>query len=128
MISVSTFSIRLILTLSIVFGVHILALNLLEFPLFENLILESYLVNVVLAFVIYLAMFKLKDTQPNNMGFIFMMGSLVKFGIFFLMFFPSYKLDGAMTSLEFSSFFIPYASCLVLETVTLSKLLNNLKQ
>ena len=110
------------------FGVHILALHLLEFPLFENLILESYLVNVVLAFVIYLAMFKLKDTQPNNMGFIFMMGSLVKFGIFFLMFFPSYKLDGAMSSLEFSSFFIPYASCLVLETVTLSKLLNNLKQ
>lgn len=128
MISISTFSIRLILALSIAFGLHLLVLQMLDYPLFGNLIVRSYLVNLVLAFGIYVAMYKLKDTQPNNLGFIFMMGSLVKFGLFFIFFFPAYKADGEMTSLEFSSFFIPYATSLILETLTLSKLLNNLKE
>jgi hypothetical protein len=127
MISVFTFSIRLISALLIVFGLHLLVLHLLEYPLFNNLIVRSYWVNLVMAFGIYVAMYKLKDTQPNNLGFIFMMGSLVKFGLFFLFFFSTYKADGEMTSLEFSSFFIPYATSLILETLTLSKLLNTLK-
>ena len=126
--SIFTFSIRLISALLIVFGLHVLVLNLLEYALFNNLIIRSYLVNLVIAFGIYVAMYKLKDIQPNNLGFIFMMGSLVKFGLFFLFFFPVYKADGEMTSLEFSSFFIPYATSLIIETITLSKLLNNLKE
>ena len=128
MISILSFSIRLFSALLIAFGLHLFVLQILEYPLFNNLIVKSYLVNLVLAFGIYVAMYKLKDTQPNNLGFIFMMGSLVKFGLFFLFFFPSYKADGEMTSLEFSSFFIPYAISLILETLTLSKLLNNLKE
>jgi hypothetical protein len=103
-------------------------LHLFEYPLLNNLIVRSYLVNLVMAFGIYVAMYKLKEIQPNNLGFIFMMGSLVKFGLFFLFFFPVYKADGEMSSLEFSSFFIPYAVSLILETMTLSKLLNNLKE
>ena len=87
MISIFTFSIRLITALLIVFGLHLLVLQILEYPLFNNLIVKSYLVNLVLALGIYIAMYELKDTQPNNLGFIFMMGSLVKFGLFFLFFF-----------------------------------------
>jgi len=128
MISIFTFSIRLISVLLIVFGLHLLVLHLFEYPLLNNLIVRSYLVNLVMAFGIYVAMYKLKEIQPNNLGFIFMMGSLVKFGLFFLFFFPVYKADGEMSSLEFSSFFIPYAVSLILETMTLSKLLNNLKE
>lgn len=128
MISIFTFSIRLISVLLIAFGLHLLVLQVLEYPLLNNLIVRSYLVNLVMAFGIYVAIYKLKDTQPNNLGFIFMMGSFVKFGLFFLFFFPVYKADGEMTSLEFSSFFIPYAMSLILETLTLSKLLNNLKE
>ena len=128
MISVLTFSIRLFLALVAVLGIHLLMLSVLEFPLFENKILIAYLVNFVLAFAIYVGMDKLKDTQPNNLGFIFMTGSMIKFGVFFLLFYPAYKLDGDMSPLEFSSFFIPYATSLILETITLSKLLNSLKE
>ena len=128
MTSVSTFSIRLFLALVVVLGIHLLMLSVLEFPLFENRILTAYLVNFILAFAIYAGMNKLKDTQPNNLGFIFMMGSMIKFGVFFILFYPTYKSDGDMSSLEFSSFFIPYATSLVLETITLSKLLNSLKE
>ena len=128
MTSIFTFSIRLITALVVVLSIHLFVLYLLEIPLFENMIVEAYLINFLLAFGIYVGMYKLKDTQPNNMGFIFMMGSLIKFGVFFLLFFPAYKSDGEMKALEFSSFFIPYATCLILETITLSHLLNNLKE
>ena len=128
MISIYKFASLLFFTLLVIFGIHVISLFVLGFPIFDNMIIESYIVNFALAFGTYVGMFKLKETQPNNLGFIFMMGSLVKFGLFFLLFFPTYKSDGDMSSLEFSSFFIPYATCLIVETKTLSKLLNNLKE
>ena len=128
MISIYKFASLLFFTLLVIFGIHVISLFVLGFPIFDNMIIESYIVNFALAFGIYVGMFKLKETQPNNLGFIFMMGSLVKFGLFFLLFFPTYKSDGDMSSLEFSAFFIPYATCLIVETKTLSKLLNNLKE
>ena len=54
-----------------------------------------------------------------------MAGSGLKFLLFFLLFYPSYKADGNMSTLEFISFFIPYAICLILEVSYLSKELNN---
>ena len=54
MISIFTFSIRLISSLLIVFGLHVLVLNLLEYALFNNLIIRSYLVNLVIAFGIHI--------------------------------------------------------------------------
>ena len=128
MITISKFASVLFITLIIIFGVHVFSLFYMSSPIFDNMIIEAYSVNFALAFGIYAGMFKLKETQPNNLGFIFMMGSLVKFGLFFSLFFPTYKSDGDISSLEFSSFFIPYATCLIVETKTLSKLLNNLKE
>ena len=127
MTSIFNFSSKLVLILMLVFGLHLLVLHFLEYPLFNNMIVASYVTNFVLAFIIYAGMYKLKETQPNNLGFIFMMGSLIKFGVFFIFFFSSYKADGEMSSLEFSSFFIPYAVCLSLETISLTHLLKNLK-
>lgn len=127
MTSIFNFSIRLISALVVAFGIHLFVLYLLDLPLFENMTVKAYIVNFGLALGIYIGMFKLKDTQPNNLGFVFMMGSLIKFGVFFLLFYSYYKLDGEMSALEFSSFFIPYATCLIIETITLSRLLNNLK-
>ena len=63
-------------------------------------------------------------SQFSNLGFIFMTGSLIKFGIFFIVFYPGYKTDGDIQTLEFTSFFTPYAICLIIETYFLVKLLN----
>ena len=121
------FTITLLLVLSVSFGIHLLVLKGLDFPLFENKIVLSYVINTLLAFVIFFSLFKLKDKYQAQIGFLFLFGSALKFLIFFVLFYPAYKADGDINKLEFAAFFIPYASSLIIETLFLSKLLNNLK-
>ena len=123
----SKFTISLILVLSVSFGIHLLILKGLSFPLFENKIVLSYIINALLAFVIFLSLFKLKDKYQTQLGFLFLFGSALKFIVFFIVFYPSYKADGDINKLEFAAFFIPYSLSLILETIFLSKLLNNLR-
>ena len=113
----SKFSLTLIIVLSIVFGIHIFVLSQLELPLFDNLIIASYLVNCSLALVIYLSLFLLKNKMSEQIGFLYMGGSFVKFLFFFIFFYPYYKLDGGLDSLEFAAFFVPYAISLIFETL-----------
>ena len=110
-----------------VFLLHILVLNYNNLPLFDNKITLAYLLNYLLAlgiyFLLYFYRFKLKD----QLGFLFMGGSFLKFILFFIFFYPSYKSDGNIDTLEFASFFLPYLVCLIIETSALVKLLKNLK-
>ena len=106
-------------------GAHFYVLEQLHLPLFDNKIVLAYIINVSLVIFIYLGLFFLRKTQESNLGFIFMIGSLFKFGIFFLVFYPGYKSDGDIQILEFTTFSIPYAVCLIIETFFLSRLLNN---
>jgi hypothetical protein len=105
-------------------GVHFYIIERLELPLFANKIVLAYIINASLAIFIYVGLFLLRKKQESNLGFIFMIGSLIKFGIFFLVFYPGYKLDGDIETIEFTTFFIPYAVCLILETLFLTRLLN----
>jgi len=113
----SKFSLTLIIVLSIVFGIHIFVLYQLDLPLFDDLIVASYLVNCSLALVIYLSLFLLKNKMSEQIGFLYMGGSFVKFLFFFIFFYPYYKLDGGLDSLEFAAFFVPYAISLIFETL-----------
>ena len=115
----------LLSSLILVAGVHFYLLDHLHFPLFEHKIVLAYVINIVLAISVYIGLFLLRKKQESNLGFIFMTGSLIKFGIFFLVFYPGYKSDGDIQTLEFSAFFIPYAACLIIETFYLTRLLNN---
>lgn len=121
------FIILLTTIVTAVFILHILVLNYSNLPLFENKIILAYLLNYLLAlgiyFLLYFYRFKLKD----QLGFLFMGGSFLKFILFFIFFYPSYKSDGNINTLEFASFFLPYLICLIIETSALVKLLKNLK-
>lgn len=117
---------QLFLLLVVVFLIHIGILNFLVLPLFENKIILSYVINFLLAAIIFTAIYRLKETQKDNLGFLFIGGSFIKFLVFFLLFYPFFKLDGNIDKLEFSSFFVPYIVCLVIETTSLSKFLNKL--
>ena len=120
----TTFCLKLIVLLVIAFGIHILALYLYELPLFENMIVPSYVINLILAIVIFGFIYKLRDKLSNQVGFMFLAGSLVKFAVFFIVFYPIFKADDNISRLEFASFFIPYILCLVIETFSLVKWLN----
>ncbi len=109
------------------FLLHILFLNFKNLPFFDNKIVLAYILNYLLALSIYSLLYFLRFKLKNQLGFLFMTGSFLKFIVFFVFFYPSYKSDGSINNLEFSSFFIPYLICLIIETSALVKLLKNLK-
>ncbi len=111
------FILLLFTSLFIVFILHISYLNYKNFALFENKIILAYLINFLAAILIYLSLFLLKSKMTEQLGFLYMGGSFIKFILFFIFFYPSYKLDGEMSSLEFGAFFIPYVISLLFETL-----------
>ncbi len=124
--SIYKFSGLLFAVLGVVFAIHIAILYYLDIPLFNDRIIAAYLINFLLAVIIFSVMLFLKNKYLSQLGFIFMFGSLFKFLMFFVVFYPFYKQDGVITKMEFAAFFVPYVSCLIIETTRLSKWLNNL--
>ncbi len=119
------FCVKLFLLVCLVFGIHLTILHFLNFQLFDNQIVLAYVVNLLLAFLIFGSLVKLKAKFEHLLGFIFMIGSFIKFAVFFLFFYPIYKLDDSVNSLEAASFLVPYFICLIFETYYLVKLMNN---
>lgn len=120
------FSIRLFFILSLLFVIHILVLKLLKLNLFENKIVLAYIVNYVFAILVFGALYMLRTKFKEQLGFIFLAGSLLKFVMFFILFYPFYKADQTISKLEFAAFFLPYVTCLTFETISLVKWLNKL--
>ncbi len=115
----------LLLFLSVVFAAHLLILQNMEMPIFADRMLLSYVLNFIMAATILIVIQSKFNKKSAHSGFIFLGGSGLKFLVFFLVFYPFYKADGTMSTSEFAAFFIPYATCLILEVVYLSKQLNN---
>ena len=120
------FSQRALVFLSIVFVIHVLINTFLNLPKFQHLIVEAYVINAVLAIGIFWGLTALKGKYNNQIGFLFLASSFVKFFVFFVVFYGPYKADNQIIFSEFVSFFIPYTICLVLETFYLSKQLNQM--
>jgi hypothetical protein len=121
------FSTRLIFVVSLAFALHLVLLQNANLPVFENKIIASYVINTLLTIGIVFLIFKLKKKYTNQIGFIFLGSSFVKFLVFFMVFYGAYKADGNIETLEFLAFFIPYSLCLILETIHLSKWLNEMQ-
>lgn len=116
---------KLFLTLILVFALHLATLHFLNKPLFENLIVLSYVINFILAAIVLMVIEKTMNSKSAQAGFIFMAGSGLKFLVFFIVFYPSYRADNKMQTVEFTTFFIPYALSLIADVIYLSKQLNN---
>lgn len=112
-------------TLLLFFIGHIGVLCFLEAPLFQNRIILSYIVNYLLASGLLYFVQSNFNKQASNTAFIFLLGSAIKFVVFFILFYPHYSADSQMQTTEFAAFFGPYAICLTLEVLFLSKELNN---
>ncbi len=123
MSSFSKFAFLLIVVLLIVFGIHIFILHQLDLPVFDNRIVATYLVNCALAIGIYLTLLLLKKKMQEQLGFLYMGGSFIKFLFFFIFFYPYYKLDGGLDSYEFAAFFVPYVISLIFETLGVIEIL-----
>jgi len=115
----------LLATLLVLFVVHTGILFFLKVPVFQNRIMLSYTVNYLLAGGLLYFIASNFNKQASNTAFIFLLGSGIKFAVFFILFYPHYNADFQMQTSEFAAFFVPYATCLALEVFFLSKELNN---
>jgi len=115
----------LLLVLAIVFAAHLFILQNMELPIFADRIVLSYLLNYIMAAAILIFIQSKFNKKSSQTGFIFLAGSGLKFLVFFIVFYPFYREDGTMSTSEFAAFFVPYATCLILEVAFLSKQLNN---
>lgn len=122
------FLLLLLVLLILAFAGHLFLLSSKNLPLYGNLIVRSYVVNGVLAAIIFGLLFRFRERLKNQIGFLFMGGSLVKFVFFFIFFYPTYISDGDMSGQEFAAFFVPYAIALFLETFFASRMLKILEE
>ena len=83
-----------------------------------------YVFNTVLAVLIYVVILRLKDRHSEKIGFVFLMGSGLKFLLFFLLLYPAFNADGELSSMEFASFFIHYTLTTVVENAVLVRQLS----
>lgn len=126
--TLTSFFITLFIVIGALFAVHLVVLNLLHQPLFDHLILEAYVLNSFLAAATFSVLFVLRHRMKTMLGFLFILASFVKFGLFFIYFNGPYKADDQITTYEFTAFFIPYFSCLILELKGITNWLNKLDE
>ncbi|WP_150450988.1 DUF6168 family protein [Arenibacter lacus] len=120
------FYFTLFLSYLLVFGLHLLILYALGLPLTDHKILLAYGVNIIMAVAIFSILYIFREPFKDQLGFLYLAGSMLKFVVFFIVFYPAYKLDGEMETIEFSAFFVPYVVGLIVETLYTAKILNSI--
>ncbi len=89
-----------------------------------NIIKLSYVFNSAFTFVFTIVILVLSKKFKDQLGFIFMAGSLIKIGVFMAV---SKLNDFEINKNVFLDFFIAYLICLILEVYYVSKILNSTK-
>lgn len=123
-----TFLLQILISLLLVGILHYGVLYARSWPISVPDILWAYLLNLVLATGIYLAMLQFAAQQSRYLGFLFLVGSALKFAAYFIILEPIFARDGRLSKTEFFYFFIPYLTCLIAETLALVKLLREIDQ
>ena len=117
----------LFILLITVYKLQLFLSNIYQIDAIKNLITISYLLNGSLVFLFFLFLDFFTQKFKNQIGFVFMGFSFLKFVLFFIFIYPIYNQDGNLSKQEMITFFIPYSVCLVYESIIVSKTLNNLK-
>lgn len=116
------------IALGISFGVHTWIRNQSDLQPIGDLLPMSYLFNFFMAYGIVTGLYLVRIRMRQQIGFLFIGGSLLKFLVFFLFFYPSFTADGTISRAEFSSFFVPYFIALATETYYTASMLKNLEK
>ena len=88
-------------------------------------LLFLYAINASIAIFVYWTVFLLRNNSKGYLGYYFLLGTFIKFLIFFIFVLPIFKDDNIVSRAEFFTFFIPYFLSLMVETKSLISLLNS---
>ena len=122
--TVVRFSIKLFLSMAILFWIHVQIIDHFGHSLFNDLLVICYIFNtsVALAFLVFLLW--VSKQSPSLLGWIFLMISGLKFLLFYALIYPSFQVHGLEPKQAFLTFFIPYTVASFLEIRQLIKILN----
>jgi hypothetical protein len=90
----------------------------------EPLLKGFYVMNASLGLAIGVLIIYLTEKNPEITGFTFMGGSLAKFAVFFVVFYPLLSPEEDLRKGQFMAFFIPYSIGMVIEVWYLIRFLN----
>ena len=88
-------------------------------------LLFLYAINASIAIFVYWTVFLFRNDSKGYLGYYFLLGTFIKFFIFFIFVLPIFKEDNVVYKTEFFTFFIPYFLSLMVETKSLISLLNS---
>ena len=91
---------------------------------FADNLITLYLFNGLVAVLVVGSAFLFRKKHKDYIAFYFFGGTIIKSLLFFVLIFPQYKLDNDISRTEFLSFFVPYLLTLLVETISLVRLLN----
>lgn len=109
----------LAIVMALVFAIHSLFITQ-----YNQLLIKSYWVNYLMAVIVYSLLILASKKFSEQLGFMYMGGSFIKFFIFFLILKPSYTAVGLANKTGLVYFFIPYIVAVFMETKMLAKILN----
>lgn len=118
----------LTILLVVSFVVHYFILSNLSDAFEINLLIYTYLSLFGMTALIVFAILKFQKKYFDQVGFLFLVGSMLKFALYFVLLKPYYLHFELSKSQAFLVFFIPYIISLIAESVYVSKLLNKLGQ
>ena len=122
---------RILLFTLITFILFLVSFYLNQFILDNNLeqlnfsLIKVYAFNAISCAIIYIAVEAIANFLPNETGYLYLGLSMMKLGIFILIFQDALFPEAGLTKAEKSSIVIPFLLFLLLEAIGVSKLLNN---
>ena len=110
----------------LIFVAHVLARIFIDIEPWSLIMLQSYGINAGLGVLLIGLTRYLIGRESSYIGWVFVGLSGLKFVLFFVLIWPKIELDGVTSMAEFTSFFVPYLGCLIMEVRFLAKRLNAL--
>ncbi len=86
----------------------------------------TYGFNFGITVVLLVAFRRIIKKNQKQVGSAFLLTSMIKFVLFFIVIYPFVKVSGGLKSFAFGAFFIPYAACVIAEVLVTIRLLNDL--
>ena len=118
------YSVLLFLLMTVSFFLHWKALEILSRTVDLGHLLPFYVMNYITGVAIVSALIFLSKNKGEVLGFVFMAGSLLKFAVFFMVFYPELHENDASKKATFILFFIPYILSVITEVWYLIRFLN----
>lgn len=118
------FVVLLTLVLALTFIVQAYTYHYLHYGFYGKQIVLNYVFNYTIALLFFGVLLKFKDRKPERLGSVFLIASMLKFILFFIIIYPSLGESYSVRSPAFFSFFIPYLVCVILEITSVIRVLN----